>query len=197
MATCCNVDPIEPAGRRRLALERQPCLRRRPSPLAGIAAPTRCNDILPLMLAALDLRHDMIDVLRVPATVLAYMLIPEEDRPSRDGNRSSMRNRDVALESDDGRYGESLDLGMPCPLRIGNHHGALTEQEHKSPSGRHDRERLVRGVEYQSPHRLEIVPLLPGTANSPKCKTGRGEAPNDSNGVNGAVAKPATTLRGD
>jgi hypothetical protein len=110
------------------------------------------------MFSALNLWNDMIDVLCVLAAVLAQVLVPQEDRSPRQRHGAAIRNRHVAMEPYDRWDGERLKLGMPCTFRLCNHNGALPEQQHKSPSCRYDRQRLVRSVENQGSHRGEIVP---------------------------------------
>lgn len=150
--------PVEPSGRCRLPLKGQSCLSRGSAPLARVASTAGRDNIVPPMFSALNLWNDMIDVLCVLAAVLAQVLVPQEDRSPRQRHGAAIRNRHVAMEPYDRWDGERLKLGMPCTFRLCNHNGALPEQQHKSPSCRYDRQRLVRSVENQGSHRGEIVP---------------------------------------
>ena len=88
------------------------------------------------MLATLDLRYDVIDVLGMLAAILTQLFIPKEYRPSAEGNRPAIRNIDESAKPHDGRHLECIGLGTPCVARVGDHVCPVPEEKHNRSTRR-------------------------------------------------------------
>src|SRR5918994_6179420 len=89
--------------------EPQPDVLRRPVFLSGVALAARRHDVFPGVSASPAAGHDVIDVLRGAAAVLALPVVPDEHRPARHRRPRPVGHLDEVVEPDD-RGGGDLEL---------------------------------------------------------------------------------------
>ena len=101
------------------------------------------------MLPSLDLRDDVVDVLRRVPAVLAAMIVPHEHRTSTQRQGTRVGHGNISAKTHDRR---DVDLGLsgvPRLAEVCHGIGRAAHHEHHTASSRYHRERLVAGIEHE------------------------------------------------
>ncbi len=131
-----------------LVAQLQTRLIRSSTTLLGVAAPTTRHDVLPSVGTPLRLGNNVIDVLGGAVAVLAEVGIPEEHSPPVQRNPTGVGDFHELPESDDGRRSQVDPLATP-DLAVGrNDVRTVAQHQDDRSSHRHNRERLIRGIEH-------------------------------------------------
>lgn len=138
-----------PPGRRK---EPHPCLPRGPLALALIAGHTGGDHVLPVGLASARAGHYVIYGQSAPgrlsATILAGILVPNQDRTACEGQEETARDSHKVDQPDNQWNIEGKPLGADLSLGSLHHLGFLLEKKDDSPSHGDDVERFKGSIEY-------------------------------------------------
>ena len=135
----------------RRSAQHEACLFRRPSPFARVTATTGSNNVAPCVIPTLGLRGDVIKVLGRASTILALMIVAEEHRATRGGERALTRHMDVVAKTNDSGSDQRCPFAPPDRRMRRDHVGTATEDEDNRPPSRDDGKRLISSVENQRP----------------------------------------------
>jgi hypothetical protein len=115
--------------------------------LPGVTGPARSDDVVPGVEASPASGHHVIDVLRGTAAVLAFEVVPDEDRTSRQRRPRAIGDFDEIVEAHDAGCGHRDLLAVEDHPIVVEHLGFAIQSKDERPPDRNYAQRLVRRIE--------------------------------------------------
>jgi hypothetical protein len=121
--------------------------------LEVVARKTARHEVLPRIFAAARSRQNVIDGVRRATAVRAPVIVATKHTTARHGNAAAVGESHVATKDDD-RWPRPFARRPEHRILVvfGDHRRLFIEHKHNRTLERHDAERLVARVEYQSSH---------------------------------------------